>query len=132
MRTTRYQRKTEVDEASGRFFYDCSGLLDYALRHALPTAASALPTSTSVRPLAGDIERYLHGGLTAPIDGWQAVGRVDAQQSGDVVAFQTPQAHRDRAGPVAVTLASRRFYPKKPLTPECETRSCSRSNSLDR
>ncbi len=47
MRTTHYQHKTEVDEASGTFFYDCSGLLDYALGRVLPTAASALPTSTS-------------------------------------------------------------------------------------
>ena len=54
MRTTHYQHKTEVDEASGTFFYDCSGLLDYALGRVLPTAASALPTSTSARPLAGD------------------------------------------------------------------------------
>lgn len=107
MRTTRYQHKTEVDEASGRFFYDCSGLLDYALRHALPTAASALPTSTSVRPLAGDIERYLHGGLTAPIDGWQAVGRVDALQSGDVVAWlATEDSTTGDTGHVMIALAA--------------------------
>jgi hypothetical protein len=76
MRTTHYQHKTEVDEASGTFFYDCSGLLDYALGRVLPTAASALPTSTSARPLAGDIERYLRRGLAAPIGGWQALGRI--------------------------------------------------------
>jgi hypothetical protein len=78
-----YQHKTEVDKASGTFFYDCSGLLDYALGRVLPTAASALPTSTSARPLAGDIERYLRGGLAAPIGGWQALGRIDALQPGN-------------------------------------------------
>ena len=87
MRTTHYQHKTEVDEASGTFFYDCSGLLDHALGRVLPTAASALPTSTSARPLAGDIERYLRRGLAAPIGGWQALGRIDALQPGDVVAW---------------------------------------------
>src|ERR1700686_2353337 len=40
MRTTHYQHKTEVDEASGTFFYDCSGLLDYVLGRVLPPAAS--------------------------------------------------------------------------------------------
>ena len=104
MRTTRYQRKTEVDEASGRFFYDCSGLLDYALRHALPTAASALPTSTSVRPLAGDIERYLHGGLTAPIDGWQAVGHV-------MIALAAPVANAARAGEWLLPVADSTLNP---------------------
>lgn len=76
MRTTRYQHKTEVDEAGGAFFYDCSGLLDYAL-------GRVLPTSTSTRPLAADIEHYLRGGLAAPVGGWQALGRVDALQPGD-------------------------------------------------
>jgi len=107
MRTTRYQHKTEVDEASGTFFYDCSGLLDYALRRALPTAASALPTSTSARPLAGDIERYLHGGLTGPIDGWQTVGRVNALQSGDVVAWlATEDSTTGDTGHVMIALAA--------------------------
>jgi hypothetical protein len=37
MRVTRYQHSTRVDEASGSFMYDCSGLVDYALGRALPT-----------------------------------------------------------------------------------------------
>jgi hypothetical protein len=106
MRTTHYQHKTEVDEASGRFFYDCSGLLDYALGRVLPTAASALPTSTSARPLAGDIERYLRG-LAAPIGGWQALGRIDAVQPGDVVAWlATEDSKTGDTGHVMIALAA--------------------------
>ena len=87
MKTTNYQHATHVDEGTGQFFYDCSGLLDYALGRVLPADAKTLPTSTSVRPLAGDIEQYLHRGLSGPIDGWDAISHVDQLQPGDVVAW---------------------------------------------
>lgn len=87
VRVTHYQHTTHVDEASGTFRYDCSGLLDYALGRALPAAADALPITTSTRPLAGDIEHYLHQGLTGPINGWQAIARIDELRSGDVIAW---------------------------------------------
>jgi hypothetical protein len=38
MRRTRYQHTTDVRPATGEYYYDCSGLLDYAL------ACSAPPT----------------------------------------------------------------------------------------
>jgi hypothetical protein len=65
MRSARYQHTTRVDENTGSYFYDCSGLVDYAARRGIPADADALPTSTSVRPLAGDIEHYLQGGTAA-------------------------------------------------------------------
>ena len=94
MRSTRYQHTTLVDEGRGSFMYDCSGLLDYALGRVAPGAVGVLPTSTSARPLAGDIERYLHRGLTGPIGGWQALPRVDQLRPGDVIAWQATEDSR--------------------------------------
>ena len=90
MRVTRYQHTTSVDENSGSYFYDCSGLLDYAMGRVRPADLKPIPR-TNVRPLAGDIEGYLHRGLTGAIEGWQALARVDALGPGDVVAWQATE-----------------------------------------
>jgi hypothetical protein len=90
MRVTHYQHTTKVDESIGSYFYDCSGLLDYALGHARPADLKPIP-HTRARPLAGDIEGYLHRGLTVSIEGWQALPRVDALGPGDVVAWQATE-----------------------------------------
>ena len=90
MRVTRYQHTTSVDENSGSYFYDCSGLLDYAMGRVRPADLKPIPR-TNARPLAGDIEGYLHRGLTGAIEGWQALARVDALGPGDVVAWQATE-----------------------------------------
>jgi hypothetical protein len=90
MRVTRYQHTTSVDESTGSYFYDCSGLLDYAVGRLRPADLKPIP-HTKARPLAGDIEGYLHRGLTGPIEGWQALARVDALGPGDVVAWQATE-----------------------------------------
>lgn len=107
MRTTHYQHSTDVDETAGVFDYDCSGLLDYALGRALPSDASALPTTTSVRPLAGDIERYLRGGQVGPVAGWRTVSRVDELRPGDVVSWlATEDSTTGDTGHVMIVLAA--------------------------
>jgi hypothetical protein len=93
MRATHYQHTTSVDENNGSYFYDCSGLLDYAVGRVRPADLKPIP-HTGARPLAGDIEGYLHRGLTAPIEGWQALARVDALGPGDVVAWQATEDSR--------------------------------------
>ena len=90
MRVTRYQHTTAVDEGSGSYFYDCSGLLDYAMGRVRPADLTPVP-HIKARPLAADIEGYLHRGLTGPIEGWQALARVDGLGPGDVVAWQATE-----------------------------------------
>ncbi len=107
MHSTHYQHTTKVDEATGKYDYDCSGMLDYALGRVVAPAANALPTSTSSRPLAGDVERYLHRGLTGPIAGWQALNRVDQLGPGDVLAWTaTEDSTTGDTGHVMVVLAA--------------------------
>ncbi len=90
MRVTRYQHTTAVDEGSGSYFYDCSGLLDYAMGRVRPADLTPVP-HIKARPLAADIEGHLHRGLTGPIEGWQALARVDGLGPGDVVAWQATE-----------------------------------------
>jgi hypothetical protein len=107
MKETHYQHATLVDEAIGKFFYDCSGMVDYALGRVLPGAAKVLPTSTSKRPLAGDIERFLHNAVRQPVAGWQALTRVDKLGPGDLVAWQaTEDSTTGDTGHVMVVLAA--------------------------
>jgi hypothetical protein len=86
MRFTRYQHTTAVDEGSGSYLYDCSGFLDYAMGRVLAADLRSVPHTKS-RPRAADFESYLHRGLTDPIEGWQALTRVDALGPGDVIAW---------------------------------------------
>ena len=90
MRVTRYQHTTTVDESSGSYFYDCSGLLDYAMGRARAADLQPIP-HTKARPLAADIEGYLHRGPTGPIESWEALARVDALSPGDVIARQATE-----------------------------------------
>jgi hypothetical protein len=107
MKETHYQHTTSVDEAIGKFFYDCSGMVDYALGRVLPRDAEVLPTGTSKRPLAGDIERFLHSALGQPVPGWQALTRVDHLGPGDLVAWQaTEDSTTGDTGHVMVVLAA--------------------------
>ena len=107
MKSTHYQHTTAVDETAGKFFYDCSGMVDYALGRVLPSDAVALPTSTSKRPLAGDIEGFLHSATGQPVAGWQGVTRVDQLGPGDLVAWQaTEDSTTGDTGHVMVVLVA--------------------------
>jgi hypothetical protein len=115
MRSTRYQHSTHVDEHTGTYFYDCSGLLDYAARQAIPADADALPTSTSVRPLAGDIEHYLHEALEHPVAGWTAIRSVAELRPGDVIAWlATEDSTTGDTGHTMVVLAPPTTDPAHP------------------
>jgi hypothetical protein len=115
MRSTRYQHTTNVDERTGAYLYDCSGLLDYAAERAVPADAHVLPTSISLRPLAADIERYLHQGLAHPIDGWTSLSRVDSLHAGDVIAWlATEDSSTGDTGHAMVVLADPGANPARP------------------
>jgi hypothetical protein len=115
MRSTRYQHSTHVDEHTGTYFYDCSGLVDYAARRVIPADADALPTSTSVRPLAGDIEHHLHEGLVHTVDGWTAIRTVAELRPGDVIAWlATEDSTTGDTGHTMIVFASPTTDPAHP------------------
>lgn len=91
MRQSHYQHSTDVREATGEYYYDCSGFLDYALQRSAPAALQVLPVSKD-RPLAKDVVHHLQrvaaGGVTGP---WRSVGAVRDLRPGDVVSWLTPE-----------------------------------------
>ncbi|MFD1528130.1 hypothetical protein [Pseudonocardia aurantiaca] len=105
MRHSRYQHKTEVNEQEGKYFYDCSGFLDYALERSKPNALQALHVNArSKRPLAEDFVHHLQkagkGGTGGP---WQSVGTVAELRPGNVIAWLTaPDSDTDNTGHVMV------------------------------
>ena len=79
MRVTRYQHATSVDESSGTYFYDCSGLLDYALGRARAADLKPIP-HTKARPLAAE-ERH-HPQALLPSEGQARIRAAAGVHSG--------------------------------------------------
>lgn len=106
MRSTRYQHTTDVDPGRGAYFYDCSGLVEYALARSVPDALRALPTSSKARPLAVDIAFHLLRAPTYPGDPWDRVLTAAELRPGDLIAWVTPRESSSRnTGHVMVVTA---------------------------
>jgi len=80
-----YQARTSVDEASGTYRWDCSGMTTWLLRRAAPRARAAI---ASARPVA---RNYYHAIRKAPLGrargGWQRLAHVSEARPGDLFAF---------------------------------------------
>jgi hypothetical protein len=111
-RSSHYQHTIDVDEQAGRFDYDCSGLIDYALNRVNPAAYQALPESQD-RPLAQDIVTRIRQAGPSAAGPWQQVPRVDQLQPGDLVSWLKPQdSDTHNTGHVMVVLAAPRKSPR--------------------
>ncbi|MEN3268822.1 hypothetical protein [Pseudonocardia sp.] len=105
MRHSRYQHKTEVNEREAKYFYDCSGFLDYALEHFNPKALRELHANPrSKRPLAEDFVHKLQKAAKGGTGGsWQSVGTVAELRPGNVIAWLTaPGSDTDNTGHVMI------------------------------
>jgi len=88
-RAGRYDHRVSVDEAEGRFDFDCSGFLDYALGRVDPEALKLLPitSKTKKRPLAQDFFALFN---EASVDGqgpWKSIRHARNLKPGDIVAW---------------------------------------------
>jgi hypothetical protein len=89
LRASHYDHRISVDEAAGRFDFDCSGFLDYALGRVDPEGLARLPITsrTKQRPLAQD---YFHFFAELPEAGsapWKPVRHARNLKPGDIVAW---------------------------------------------
>lgn len=110
-RHTAYAHTTGVDEAAGRFVFDCSGFVGYAMRRAVPEAFAQLQALTSLRPTSQDFVRFVQSlEPDAALGRWRRVGRVDALQPGDIVAWLRPRGRN--AGHVMIVGAAPYEYPE--------------------
>jgi len=93
VKSSEYAHRTEVDEKTGLYKVDCSGLVCLALRKVSPEGLKAIPTSgTEKRPLAHDFyEHFRAAPLTDPADGaarWLRIDRLARARRGDVLAWK--------------------------------------------
>ena len=117
VKTTLYQHKTDVDEKAGRFFYDCSGFLSYAINRVAPEAYSEIPVSRSreKRPLASDFYHLFARLKSMPSKRWMPVSYVIDLKPGDIIAWLRPENHNStNTGHVMLVLKTPILNPALP------------------
>ncbi len=88
MKSTKYRHKSNIDEASGTFEYDCSGFVAYALLNTAPDALAVVPIGIKGRPRAEDFATYFSAlSDDAP---WIRVALGSELAPGDVIAWLRP------------------------------------------
>jgi hypothetical protein len=88
---TEYTHGLSVNEHTGVYAFDCSGLVHWVLRRAAPKAAAMTQRGLSGRPLARDYYRSI--AILPPgkvRQGWRRIERVEDAEPGDVVAWIKP------------------------------------------
>lgn len=94
LRTTRYVHATHVDEAAGRFDFDCSGMAAWVLARSAPAAQGAVARRNGRgRPVASDYFDVIAQAPTARGDaGWLRLAHARDLRSGDLIVWRRPQA----------------------------------------
>ncbi len=92
VKTTRYVHATQIDEAAGRFDFDCSAMAAWVLSRATPVAHQTVMEKNGVgRPVAANYHDVI---ARAPTDhaagGWQRIPRIEDVRPGDVLAWRRP------------------------------------------
>ena len=85
VKSTSYSHHSAIDEDSGSFVTDCSGLVTWLLRQNLPGHLAAIPIKHGrSHPVAVDFQEAFAASAT----GWQCVVRVQDVRPGDVLAWR--------------------------------------------
>jgi hypothetical protein len=100
--TSQYEHVANIDEKAGKYNFDCSGFLTFALEKRSPEALMELRSHALVeimnrkkhkRPLAKDFVSYFSrlndGEVKAKF--WKPVAKIEDLQPGDVLAWKTPE-----------------------------------------
>jgi hypothetical protein len=90
MRQSTYTHQVSIDEATGRFDYDCSGFVSYALSRVNRAALAQVRNEPGKRPLAKHYEAFLAKLPPIGAGQWMPVKTADALERGDVVAWKKP------------------------------------------
>ncbi len=103
---TRYEHDTFIDEATGTFNVDCSGLVNFVLEQAVPAAFTTLVQASRPRPLAEDYVRLVTSPPPAGTAPWQRVTAASGLVPGDIVSWLEPTVlHSTDTGHVMVVAA---------------------------
>jgi len=85
VKNTRYAHRTDIDETTGSYVTDCSGMLTWLLQRELPNHLVAIPNKRGrTHPLAADFQEA----FVANVTGWQRITKVQDVLPGDVFAWR--------------------------------------------
>lgn len=85
VKSTSYSHHSIIDEDSGSFVTDCSGLMTWLLKQEMPEHLAAIPIKRGrSHPVAVDFQEAFVAGAT----GWQRIARVQDVRPGDVLAWR--------------------------------------------
>jgi hypothetical protein len=100
---TSYQHDIYIDEATGTYDVDCSGLVSYILGIVAPYHLDLIhPSGPEKRLLAHDYFTFFSSLPTQTTDGWQQIPYLPDAQPGDLIAWALPQVGHGDTGHVFV------------------------------
>lgn len=106
IKETSYQHTTDIDESTGEYHCDCSGLVDYLLRKDLPEHYKVIKYSNKMkRPRAVELHDHFAAAPEKPVAGelWQRVLLMKDVQPGDIIAWKKdPQPETGSTGHVVL------------------------------
>ena len=89
---TKYQHKTEIDEATGTFNVDCSGFVSYVLQRVTPERYAEIPKEAKQnRPRAFKYYEFFAALSVGPSDGWRRLPHLWDCKRGDIIAWRFKQ-----------------------------------------
>jgi hypothetical protein len=92
LKDTRYQHQTRVSKNEGRYYFDCSGMAEWVLKHSAPFALKSVGRPENGRPLARDffvaVNRLKPGQSRGA---WKRLARVEEALPGDLLAWIRPK-----------------------------------------
>jgi hypothetical protein len=116
MTASTYTHHTHVDEASGTFEYDCSGLLRYALSRSAPDALAAVQAAVARRPRSSEFVAFLQAIAPGGHDGrWQRLARAQDLAPGDVIVWlKTADSRSTNTGHTMIVHGAPSADPSRP------------------
>ncbi|MFO0789498.1 MAG: hypothetical protein U0805_08570 [Pirellulales bacterium] len=105
IKKTEYKHKTDIDEAKGQYYCDCSGFVGYVLNR---TVAKDDPKGPLLdgdrRPVAAKFEKAFESApeTAEGADRWQRVARLVDARPGDVIAWRHAVAKPGNTGHVVI------------------------------
>jgi hypothetical protein len=91
IKVTKYKHETDIDEAKGVYYCDCSGFVGYVLKQTVAKDDPQGPLSNGKkRPTAMEFEKAFAASPAKAEDGghWQKVERLMDARPGDVIAWR--------------------------------------------
>lgn len=98
--TTAYSHRSSVDDISGRYLMDCSGLLSYILKWPLPLPShyegmmKLAEQENHKRPLASTVYNYITSDTPR---GWKQIDYLRNTKPGDIIVHRYSEGHGGRS-----------------------------------